>query len=219
MIDSSTGISEVLSHPFFAKKAPLILASGSTARQELLRQSRVPFIVQTSDIDEGYFKEEGRRENTDISQVALTLARAKAEAVAKEHGDPAAYIIGADQMLGCEGEWFDKPDSLHAAEEQLLRLRGHTHHLYSAVVLYQGGKIVWTHLARPALTMRSFSDAFLRAYLACEGEALLGCVGAYRLEGLGIQLFSHIEGDHSAILGLPLLPLLAALRDFGVIGG
>ncbi|NHN89082.1 Maf family protein [Acetobacter conturbans] len=221
MIDSSTAADEVLAPSFLSAKSRLVLASGSSARQALLRESRVDFTVRTADIDENEYKQAGREKGQDASQVALCLAEAKAGTVAATVGDPDAWVIGADQMLTCQGaggsEWFDKPSSRQGARAQLLRLRGKTHHLHSAVVLWWQGRVMWTHLAQPALTMRSFSEQFLDAYLESEGEACLGCVGSYRLEGTGIQLFQRIEGDHSAILGLPLLPLLNALRDFGVL--
>ena len=126
-------------------------------------------------------------------------------------------MIGADQLLVCEGRWFDKPPDMVAARAQLLALRGRPHELMTAMVCWRGGQRVWQHLARPRLTMRGFSDAFLDAYLALEGEAVLGSVGAYRLEGPGVQLFDAVEGEHSAILGLPLLPLLDFLRGHGVL--
>jgi len=126
-------------------------------------------------------------------------------------------VIGADQILVCEDGWFDKPDSITAAREQLLRLRGRLHVLATAVVCQQGEQRVWHHVVRPRLTMRRFSDAFLDDYLAAQGEEVTSTVGAYRLEGLGIHLFERVEGEHSAILGLPLLPLLDFLRQHGVL--
>ena len=120
-------------------------------------------------------------------------------------------------MLVCEGRWFDKPAGMDGAREHLRALRGRTHELVSAMVCWRGGARVWQHLARPRLTMRDFSDGFLDAYLEAEGEAVLASVGAYRLEGPGVQLFDRIEGEHSAILGLPLLPLLGFLRQHGLL--
>jgi septum formation protein len=146
-------------------------------------------------------------------EAALTLARAKASAVA----EPGALVISADQILVCGETWYDKPVSLADARDHLASLCGKTHILHTACVARCGDTELFAHLATPRLTMRAFTGAFLEAYLAAEGEALLGCVGAYRLEGRGIHLFDHIEGDHTAILGLPMLPLLAFLRTSGII--
>lgn len=215
MIDSSTGEYEVLTPPCFS----LVLASGSSARQALLRDSGIAFTVRTQAIDESLHKEEGRQTGESAASVALRLAAAKAQAVSREADRHNAFVIGADQMLSCEGEWFDKPDSRQSARAQLCRLRGKTHFLHSAVVLCRRGEVVWSHVEEPKLEMRDFSDAFLDAYLEVEGEACLASVGAYRLEGPGIQLFSRIEGEYSAILGLPLLPLFEELRSQGVLPG
>jgi len=143
----------------------------------------------------------------------MELARRKAGDVYH----PGATVVGCDQLLVCGADWFDKPSGLPAARRQLQALRGQTHTLETACVVFRDGREIFSHIARPRLTMRAFSDAFLDAYLAVEGEAVLGSVGAYRLEGLGIQLFDRIEGDHSAILGLPMLPLLGFLRANGMI--
>jgi septum formation protein len=131
---------------------------------------------------------------------------------------PGATIIGCDQILVCDEAWFDKPPDLQAARQHLQRLRGRPHVLQTATVVQCDGTVLWRHLEAPRLVMRAFSEAFLDWYLAEEGQSLLGSVGAYRLEGPGIQLFEQIEGDHSAILGLPLLPLLGFLRGVDMIG-
>ena len=143
------------------------------------------------------------------------LAELKARRMAQRAPD--ALVIGADQLLVCEDRWFDKPASIEGAREQLRALRGRTHVLATAVLCQGGDKRLWHHVAQPRLTMRSFSDAFLDAYLAAEGAAVMGCVGAYRLEGAGAQLFDKVEGDQFAVLGLPLLPLLGFLRQHGVV--
>ena len=145
----------------------------------------------------------------------MALAQAKAESVIR----PNAVIIGCDQILVCDDAWFDKPADLATARLHLQRLRGRPHVLHTATVVIRDGDQIWHHLAAPRLVMRAFSDAFLDAYLAMEGESLLSSVGAYRLEGPGIQLFAQIEGEHSAILGLPLLPLLGFLRGIDMIVG
>ena len=126
-------------------------------------------------------------------------------------------VIGADQILNCEGAWFDKPGSLAEVRTQLCALRGKTHQLATAVVGVQGGSQIWHHVASPRLTMRRLSEDFLEAYFAAEAEFVTQSVGAYRIEGLGLQLFSEVEGDILAIQGLPLLPLLGFLRQHGVL--
>mgnify|MGYP001363305758 CR=1 FL=1 len=191
----------------------LLLASGSEARRRILQNAGLAFAVEASSVDEAHLKQVGRQQNSPADVVALRLAEAKALSVQK----PDSIVIGADQMLSCDGEWYDKPEGLDGARQQLLRLRGKTHVLHTAVVLCQNGCIVWRHVAQPRLTMRTFSPAFLEHYLAVEGAACLGCVGSYRLEGPGIQLFASIEGDAFAIQGLPLLPLVAALREMKVL--
>lgn len=193
----------------------LILASGSASRRALLTAAGLQFEVRPAGVDEAAVKRMARAEGADATVAALRLAELKAQAVATQ--EPDAIVIGADQMLVCDGVWFDKPESMAAAREQLLALRGRAHVLVTAMVCHRGGSRLWSHIATPALTMRRFSDAFLDAYLTTEGWAVTTTVGAYRLEGLGVHLFAEIAGDHSAILGLPLLPLLAFLREADVV--
>jgi nucleoside triphosphate pyrophosphatase len=145
----------------------------------------------------------------------MALAEAKARAVAARH--PEALVIGADQILFADQEWLDKPENLEEAAAQLKRLRGCEHVLATAACAIQDGTLLWRSTAAPKLTMRSFSDGFLASYIKAEGNAVLGSVGAYRLESRGVQLFARIEGDYFAILGLPLLELLAFLRGCGVL--
>jgi septum formation protein len=149
------------------------------------------------------------------ADTALALADLKAARVASRNPD--ALVIGADQILVCDGVWFDKPEDRDAARTQLQTLRGKSHSLATGVVCHRGSERIWQHSAAPRLTMRLFSDVFLEAYLAAEGDAVTLTVGAYRLEGRGVHLFAHVEGDHAAILGLPLLPLLSFLRQHGVL--
>jgi len=146
--------------------------------------------------------------------IAASLAETKALKVSRTRP---GLVIGADQTLEFEGGLYDKAPDLAAARERLMALRGKPHQLHAAVVVAEDGEIVWRDLAVATLTMRSFSPAFLEHYLATEGEAALGSVGCYRLEGPGAQLFSAIEGDYFAILGLPLLGLLEFLRGRGVL--
>jgi septum formation protein len=135
--------------------------------------------------------------------------------------EPEALVIGADQMLVCTIDgterWFDKPADLAAARGHLRSLRGREHRLVTAIVCWRHGARIWQHVAIPRLTMRNASDSFIEAYLVAEGDRVLSSVGAYRLEGPGVQLFSAVEGEHAAVLGVPLLALLDFLRDHGVL--
>ena len=189
----------------------MILASQSTARAAVLRAAGLVFEQRPARIDEAAIKASLRETGPD--ECALTLAGLKAARI-RSMDD---IVIGADQLLVCGDEWFDKPADLDAARAQLLRLRGRTHTLVTAVVCHRGGNEIWRHVARPTLRMRPFSDTFLERYLAVEGDAVLSSVGAYRLEGIGIQLFDAIEGEYAAILGLPLLALLGFLRQHSVL--
>ncbi|HQT47139.1 MAG TPA: nucleoside triphosphate pyrophosphatase [Acidocella sp.] len=191
---------------------PLILASASPARQSLLRQAGLTCRAVPAAVDEAALK---RDFAGDAPSLAQHLAAAKAAEVAARN--PHALVIGADQLLVCDGESFDKPESLAHAAVQLRRLSGRKHHLITAVCVYQGAQELWSNLAQAKLTLRPLSDDFIAHYLSLEGEAILGCVGAYRLEGLGAQLFTQLEGDFFTILGLNLLPLLGYLRATGVL--
>jgi septum formation protein len=194
---------------------PIILATASPARRAVLAAAGLAFTSRPAAVDEAAIKAGCQAEGISAGETAMLLAEAKAERIARR--EPEALVIGADQMLVCDGVWYDKPPDLAAARTQLLALRGRPHELVTAMVIWRHGARIWQHLARPRLTMRRFSEAFLDAYLAAEGEAVLASVGAYRLEARGPQLFNAIEGEHSAILGLPLLPLLGFLRQQGVL--
>ncbi len=187
----------------------LVLASGSAIRRTLLEAAGLAFTVRPVAVDEAAMK--AALAGEEPGDVALALADLKARRVRQ----PGALVIGADQLLVCDGEWFDKPPDLAAARAQLVALRGRSHELVTAVTCWRDGAMLWRHVARPRLTMRAFSDAFLDWYLRVEGEAVLACVGAYRLEGPGVQLFDAVEGEYAAVLGLPLLPLLGFLRQNG----
>ncbi|GBQ27652.1 septum formation inhibitor nucleotide-binding protein Maf [Acetobacter estunensis NRIC 0472] len=215
MADSNSLLSEVPESSLLASGVRLILASGSVARQALLKASGLPFAVCPAQVEEGPVRDHGKASRQSAQTVALELAQAKALAVSGDH--PGALVIGADQMLSCDGVWFEKPLTYAAARGQLVALRGRTHHLHSAVVLCRDGHILWRHVSTPTLTMRHFSDAVMETCLAADGGACLHCVGSYRLEGPGIQFFERIEGTHDALLGLPMLPLLAALRDMEML--
>ncbi len=202
-----------------ASTPALILASASATRQALLRNAGLVFEALPAAVDEAAIKEAARAEGIPAAEAAIILAEAKAERIARRR--PEALVIGCDQLLTCrleEGErWFDKPADRAAARAQLWLLRGRTHALVTATVAWRGGARIWQDVTTPRLTMRAFSEAFLDAYLDVEGEALLASVGAYRLEGPGVHLFSRVEGEHSAVLGLPMLPLLRFLRGHGVL--
>lgn len=198
-----------------AASPPILLASASVARRAVLSQAGLRFDTRVAGVDEAAIKESAQAAAMPAEDAAILLADAKAERIAARAPD--ALVIGADQLLVCEGQWFDKPPDIAAARSQLQRLRGREHELVTALVCHRAGQRIWQHVAKPRLRMRDFSDAFLDAYLAAEGDALLTSVGAYRLEGLGVHLFDRIEGDQPAILGLPLLPLLGFLRQHGVL--
>jgi septum formation protein len=191
----------------------LILASASTARRALLHAAGLQFECMPADIDEAAIKVAIRAGGGAAADAALALADAKAATIA----DPDALIIGCDQILVCDDVWFDKPATLDDARDALRRLRGRPHMLVTATICRRAGASVWQHVATPLLTMRAFSDAFLDAYVAAEGAALLRSVGAYRVEGAGMHLFDAVDGEHSAILGLPMTALLGFLRACGLV--
>jgi len=193
----------------------LVLASASVARIAMLRAAGLPVTVDAAAIDEIEVKRGLRAAGADASAVAETLAELKAQRVSRRHGG--VLVVGADQVLSCAGAIFDKPSARAEARQQLLALRGKRHELASAAVLVRDGQRLWHHVGRAALVMREFSDDFLDRYLELVGEQALASVGAYQLEGPGAQLFAQIEGDYFTILGLPLLPLLAVLREHGVL--
>jgi septum formation protein len=200
----------------------LVLASSSATRRALLTRAGLAFEALPAAVDEAALKEACQAETIPAEDAAIILAEAKAERIARRVPD--ALVIGGDQLLVCKMEdgterWFDKPTDMAAARRQLQALRGKTHRLVTATVAWRNGARIWQDVTTPRMTMRDVSDAFLDAYLAAEGEVLLGSVGAYRLEAMGVHLFSRVEGEHSAILGLPLIPLLGFLRQHGVIAG
>lgn len=193
----------------------LVLASGSRFRAAMLEAAGVTNIVDPPAVDEESIKRSLKAEGVEAATVAEVLAATKAQQVSRRH--PGALVVGADQMLECEGRWFDKPAGWEDARNHLKTLRARAHELVTAVCVVQDGLVLWHHVARAKLTMRPFSDSFIEEYLDRIGEAAFDSVGAYQLEGLGAQLFSRIEGDHFTIIGLPLLPLLDFLRGHGVI--
>ena len=192
----------------------LVLASGSSARRALLLGAGLRFSVKVSAVDEEALKTQLLVGHAAPIEIAAVLAAAKAVEVSQTES---GLVIGADQTLDLDGCLFNKPQSLEDLREQLAQLRGQRHSLHSALALAQDGQIVWQEVVSAHLTMRDFSDAFMQAYLADHGQDVLGCVGGYKLESAGVQLFNQIEGDYFTILGLPLTGLLGALRRFGVV--
>ncbi|MFN4283628.1 MAG: Maf family protein [Alphaproteobacteria bacterium] len=194
---------------------PLVLASASAARAAMLTRGGVPFVQDASAVDEDEIKRAMRAEGASADDLAVALAEMKARQVGRRHAE--SLVVGSDQVLVCGERWFDKPPDRKAAREQLLSLRGKTHMLISAAVVLRGGERLWHHIGRAQLTVRPFTEGFLDGYLDAAGDAILGSVGAYQLEGFGAQLFTRVEGDYFTILGMPLLPLLDFLRNHGVV--
>jgi septum formation protein len=178
----------------------------------MLAAAGLKFSVMPADVDEAALK---AASGGGVGELALDLAIAKAARIAAIA--PGAMVVGADQILVCNDTRFDKPKTVQDAAAHLRSLQGRTHHLVTAACVVHDGETLWSSVEMPALTMRIFTETFLEKYLAAEGEAVLACVGAYRLEGLGLQLFERIDGDYFTILGLPLLGLLAFLRQAGAI--
>ena len=192
----------------------ITLASGSTSRRALLAGAGIVAACIKPNVDEDAAKAAMRAEGMSVRDQAMQLAELKAIKVSAR---TPGLVIGGDQMLSLENEAFDKPADLDAARDHLRKLSGKTHTLETAIVVCENGTPVWRHLARPKLTVRELSDAFIDSYVDRAGEALLSTVGAYQLEGLGAQLFTKIEGDYFSILGLPLLPLLDYFRTRGAM--
>jgi septum formation protein len=191
---------------------PLVLASQSKVRRAVLEAAGIPVDARPAHLDERAI-EQGVKGGP--GDVALTLSREKARTVAAMSGN--GIVVGCDQTLALGQQRFDKPADRAAAASQLRAMRGKIHQLHSAVTVCRNGAVTFSHVAVASLTMRAFSDAFLEAYLDSAGAAVTASVGAYQLERIGIHLFDKIDGDHFTILGLPLLPLLAHLRDVGAL--
>ncbi|MFH1805716.1 MAG: nucleoside triphosphate pyrophosphatase [Pseudomonadota bacterium] len=193
----------------------LILASASASRQLMLKNAGVECEAIASMIDEDSFKQSLKSEGASADEAAEMLAEMKAMRMYRQH--PEAIVIAADQMLECNGVWFDKPVDADHCRAQLQALRGKTHKLVSAAVVFKEGSRIWGKIDSADLTMRNFSDEWLDWYLQQAGPDILNCVGGYQLEGLGAQLFTAVRGDYFTVLGLPLLPLIGFLRDHGIL--
>lgn len=194
---------------------PLLLASASPIRLALLRNAGLEVTAQPARIDEEAVRVGLQAENANPRDVADTLAELKARKLADKN--PQALVLGCDQVLAFKGEVWAKPESRDQARSQLQTLRGRTHQLLSALVLYHRAEPIWRHVGQARLTMTDFSDSYLDAYLDRNWPGVASSVGAYQLEGEGIRLFSSVEGDYFTILGLPLLPLLSYLSLRGFI--
>ncbi len=194
----------------------VLLASASSTRAGMLSAAGVNVTIQPAAVDEAEIKASFKAAGASPGDVAIALAELKAERVAQALPED-RIVLGADQMLSCEQTWFDKPRDLDKAREQLTSLGGKAHQLHTAVVAFRGRSRIWHHLDLTTLWMRPLSPAFLDCYLDAVGDAVMETVGGYHIERLGAHLFSRIEGDHFSILGLPLLPTLAFLRDQGAI--
>lgn len=192
----------------------IILASGSAIRARILSNAGIDFTAQRPEFDEDAAKADLRSQNPSAAMQASTLAEGKALAC---KGSDSDVVIGADQVLECAGVIMDKPRSIGEARERLWQLRGKEHRLFSAWAIVRAGQILAAGIEVPVLTMREFTPQFLDFYLDKAGSSLTTTVGAYEFEGLGAQLFAAVRGDYYAILGLPLLPLLAKLREYGAI--
>jgi len=192
----------------------IILASGSAIRRQILTDAGVPFEVMKPDVDEDVIKAEGRSHGLDLEALAMRLAEAKCLDIARK---TSAIVIGSDQIMEFEGRAYDKPATMDEARARLMETQGAAHTLINAVAVAREGRIIWRNLDRPRLMLRSMSAQEIDDYLAAAGPEILHSVGAYQIERLGARLFDRVEGDHFAILGLSLFPLLELLRREGAL--
>lgn len=192
----------------------IILASGSAIRAQILTAAGVQFEIVKPDVDEAAIKQDAQKRGLSLEALAMTLAEAKCLDVAKRAG---GLVIGSDQIMEFQGRAYDKPATMNEARARLREIQGGTHTLINATAVAVNGEIIWRNLARPKLTMRAMTDQEIDAYLAEAGPEILSSVGAYQIEKLGGRLFERIEGDHFAVLGLCLFPLLKLLRREGAL--
>ncbi|MCT7376243.1 Maf-like protein [Chelativorans salis] len=195
----------------------IVLASTSPFRRQLLENAGLAVNPVAPEVDERALEAPLEGSGASAEDVALILAEAKAVDVSERY--PEEWVVGGDQTLSLEDRMFHKPQDMGGARRHLLALSGRTHQLNSAVVLSRGGGVVWRHVAVARMTMRPLDPGFIGRYLSRVGDKALSSVGAYQVEGEGIQLFEKIEGDYFTIVGVPLLPLLAKLREIGAIDG
>ncbi len=194
---------------------PLLLASASVIRLQLLRNAGLEVTALPARIDEDAIRRSLEADAASARDIADALAEMKARKLAEKN--PEALVLGCDQVLAFNGRIYGKPETPDAARSQLTAFRGQTHKLISAIVLYDGGKPVWRHISEAKLTMRPLSDDYLDVYIRRNWPSLCQTVGSYKLEEEGVRLFSAIEGDYFTILGLPLLPLIGYLGSRGFI--
>jgi len=199
------------------KKTPIILASNSRFRAELLKNAGIKFTTNSASIDERVIEQPLLEANLGPADIAQVLAEAKAVDVSSRN--PNALIIGCDQTLSMNDNMFHKPADMKQARQHLLNFSGKTHQLNSAVAFVFNQQTIWRHVSIANMTMRKLSPEYIGRYLAQAGQSVLGSVGAYQLEGTGVQLFEQIEGNYFTIIGLPLLPTLSELRSLKVIDG
>lgn len=195
--------------------AEIILASKSSHRQELLKNAGVKFTAMSADIDEREIETPLLKAGMGGDDVAEVLAIAKASEVSKGRTD--AYVIGCDQTLSFEGALLHKVKNMEEAMQRLLALSGKKHQLNAAVSLVRNGEVLWSHVEIATINFRKLDPGFIGRHLSDAGETVLSSVGAYQIEGLGVQLFEKVEGDYFSIIGLPILPLLAELRKLGLV--
>jgi len=197
--------------PLWLSPDPLVLASRSKIRQKLLVAAGVPVDVCPADIDER--EVELGAPSQQPSAVAIFLSRQKALSVELSH--PRRLVLGADQLLALDGKRFSKPGDRAHARAQLLALSGRTHTLYSAIAFVQNATVLFEHVSTARMTMRTLTERFLERYLDVAGDTATESVGAYQLEGPGVQLFERVEGDYFTVLGLPLMEVSRFLRQQG----
>ena len=191
--------------------SPIVLASGSRARNDMLKNAGLTFEKIPADIDEDTIMRDMAAGNATPQEIAAKLADEKALHIASQN--PEAYVIGSDQVLECDGQLFQKAKSIDEAREKLKTLRGKTHHLISSVSVAKSDQLLWGHTDTASLTMHNFDDQFLEEYLTLAECDIMNCVGAYAFEGVGSWLFEDIDANYFTILGMPLLPLLDFLRE------
>ena len=201
----------------WAAENPLILASGSSARAQMLNSAGIPIIVVKPKVDERALEAPLLMAGAGGREIAAALARAKVLEVSARH--PGRYVLGGDQTLEVDDVLLSKPEDRAGARAHLRLLSGRVHQLHAAAALALDGEILLAASDHASLTMRDLSDAFIETYLDAAGEAILGSVGAYQIEGLGVHLFEKVEGQHAVIMGLPLQALLAGLRMLSLVRG
>ena len=194
---------------------PIVLASASKTRARLLRNAGLLFEVSPAEIDEEAIREGMATEHTPHGDVARMLAELKAVRISRHHGE--TLVVGADQILSCGRLMYGKPVDRAGAAAQLSALSDKTHTLFSAICVARHGDVIWHHVDKIEMKMRRLTPELIERYLDAAGPEILSNAGSYAIEGLGAQLFSAVHGDHFSIQGVPLLPLLAFLREHRIV--